>query len=123
MENLADIAVFVQVVDAGSFTAAAEQLNVSKAVVSKYVTRLEQRLGARLLQRTTRRLTLTEAGEALYRKSSGALAELGEAQQEVAHLAGAPRGMWRLISRCHLPKPISMARSDVILMPPAKTSL
>jgi DNA-binding transcriptional LysR family regulator len=88
--------VFVQVVDAGSFTAAAEQLNVSKAVVSKYVTRLEQRLGARLLQRTTRRLTLTEAGEALYRKSSGALAELGEAQQEVAHLAGAPRGSLRV---------------------------
>jgi DNA-binding transcriptional LysR family regulator len=96
MENLADIAVFVQVVDAGSYTAAAEQLNVSKAVVSKYVTRLEQRLGARLLQRTTRRLTLTEAGEALYRKSSGALAELGEAQQEVAHLAGAPRGRLRV---------------------------
>ena len=61
MANLADIAAFVQVVDTGSFTAAAEQLGVSKAVVSKYVSRLEARLGARLLQRTTRRLTLTEA--------------------------------------------------------------
>jgi len=74
MEKLAAIAAFVQVVDTGSFTAAAEQLGVSKAVVSKYVSRLEQRLGARLLQRTTRRLTLTEAGAALYHKSSGALA-------------------------------------------------
>lgn len=96
MENLADIAVFVQVVDTGSFTAAAEQLNVSKAVVSKYVTRLEQRLGARLLQRTTRRLTLTEAGEALYAKSSGALAELADAEQDVARLTGAPRGRLRV---------------------------
>lgn len=96
MENLADIAVFVRVVDAGSFTAAAEHLNVSKAVVSKYVTRLEQRLGARLLQRTTRRLALTEAGEALYQKSSGALAELADAEQDVARLAGAPRGHLRV---------------------------
>lgn len=96
MENLADIAVFVQVVEAGSFTAAAEQLNVSKAVVSKYVSRLESRLGARLLQRTTRRLTLTEAGEALYAKSAGALAELAEAEKLVAHLTGAPRGQLRV---------------------------
>lgn len=96
MENLADIAVFVQVVDAGSFTAAAGQLNISKAVVSKYVTRLEERLGARLLQRTTRRLTLTEAGEALYAKSAGALAELADAQKDVARLTGAPRGHLRV---------------------------
>lgn len=96
MENLADIAVFVQVVDAGSFTTAAEHLGLSKAVVSKYVSRLEQRLGARLLQRTTRRLTLTEAGEALYRKSSGALAELADAEAEIARLTGAPRGRLRV---------------------------
>lgn len=96
MAHLADIAAFIQVVDAGSFTAAAEQLNVSKAVVSKYVTRLETRLGARLLQRTTRRLALTEAGEALYAKSAGALAELADAEKDVARLTGAPRGHLRV---------------------------
>ncbi len=96
MENLAGITAFVQVVDTGSFTAAAEQLGVSKAVVSKYVSRLEARLGARLLQRTTRRLTLTEAGEALYHRSAGALAELSDAEQEVARLTGAPRGRLRV---------------------------
>ncbi len=96
MDRLADVAAFVQVVETGSFTAAAEQLGVSKAVVSKYVSRLEQRLGARLLQRTTRRLTLTEAGEALYHKSSGALAELADAEAEVARLTGAPRGHLRV---------------------------
>jgi DNA-binding transcriptional LysR family regulator len=96
MDRLADVAVFARVVELGSFTRAAEALEVSKAVVSKYVTRLEQRLGARLLQRTTRRLTLTEPGAALYRRSLGALAELAEAENDVAQLTGAPRGVLRV---------------------------
>ena len=96
MENIADIAVFVQVVEAGSFTAAAEQIGLSKAVISKYVSRLERRLGARLLQRTTRRLTLTETGEALFQRGASALAVLEQAEQEVAHLTGAPRGRLRV---------------------------
>jgi DNA-binding transcriptional LysR family regulator len=66
MKNLTDIAVFVQVVDSGSFTNAADRLGLSRAVVSKSITRLEARLGVRLLHRTTRRLSLTEAGAALY---------------------------------------------------------
>jgi DNA-binding transcriptional LysR family regulator len=96
MDRLADVAVFARVVELGSFTRAAEAFEVSKAVVSKYVTRLEQRLGARLLQRTTRRLTLTEPGAALYRRSLGALAELAEAENDVAQLTGAPRGVLRV---------------------------
>lgn len=96
MENLKDIAVFVRVAELGSFTAAADQLALSKAVVSKYISRLEQRLGARLLHRTTRRITLTEAGDALYGRSVAALADLGEAEREVAQLTGAPRGHLRV---------------------------
>ncbi|CDF40890.1 unnamed protein product [Chondrus crispus] len=69
MDSLTDIAVFVKVVDSGSFTEAAQRLSLSKSVVSKYVTRLENRLGARLLNRTTRRLSLTEAGSAFYERS------------------------------------------------------
>lgn len=94
--SLADIAVFVRVAELGSFTRAADALGVSKAVVSKYVSRLEQRLGARLLHRTTRRLTLTEPGDALFRRSVGALAELAEAEKDVAQLTGAPRGLLRV---------------------------
>ena len=93
MNSISDIAVFVRVVDLGSFTKAADALEISKAAVSKYVNRLEQRLDARLLHRTTRRLTLTEAGQALYGRSSAALAELGEAENDVAQLTGKPRGM------------------------------
>jgi len=96
MNSASDIAVFVRVVELGSFTKAADALEISKAAVSKYVNRLEQRLGARLMHRTTRRLTLTEAGQALYGRSSAALAELGEAENDVAQLTGKPRGMLRV---------------------------
>src|SRR5688572_22502428 len=96
MDNLTDLAVFVRVVELGSFTAAASALEISKAAVSKYVYRLEQRLGARLLHRTTRRLALTEAGDALFRRSAAALSDLADAEQEVARLTGTPRGHLRV---------------------------
>ena len=98
MESLSDIAVFVQVVRNGSFTAAAEKLGLSKSVVSKYVTRLEDRLGARLLNRTTRRLSLTEVGQAFFERSQRALGEIEEAEAEVSRLQGEPRGELRLSS-------------------------
>jgi DNA-binding transcriptional LysR family regulator len=96
MNPLSDVAVFVRVVESGSFTRAADALALSKAAVSKYVNRLEARLGARLLHRTTRRLALTEAGEALFARSAAALAELHEAENDVAQLTGKPRGMLRV---------------------------
>ena len=96
MDSLNDIAVFVRVVDSGSFTAAAERLGISKSVVSKYVTRLEDRLGARLLNRTTRRLSLTEAGRVFYERSRQGLADIEDAQAEVSRLQGEPRGTLRL---------------------------
>jgi len=96
MDSLTDIAVFVQVVDAGSFTAAAEKLGLSKSVASKYVTRLEERLGARLLNRTTRRLSLTEVGQVFYTSSQQGLREIEEAESEVSKLQSSPRGVLRL---------------------------
>jgi DNA-binding transcriptional LysR family regulator len=96
LDNLADIAVFVRVVERGSFTLAADDLAVSRAVVSKYVSRLESRLGARLLNRTTRRLSLTEAGAALFEASRGALERIEEAESAVARLQSEPRGRLRV---------------------------
>jgi DNA-binding transcriptional LysR family regulator len=96
MDPLTDIAVFVEVVDRGSFTGAAHSLELSKGAVSKYVTRLEQRLGARLLQRTTRRLTLTEAGSALYDGAARALEQISTVEDTVMGLSGAPRGKLRV---------------------------
>jgi len=96
LENLTDIAIFVQVVDSGSFTAAAERLELSKSVVSKYITRLENKLGVRLLNRTTRRLSLTEAGRIFYSRSLRGLQQIEEAENEVLCLQDAPRGTLRL---------------------------
>ncbi len=96
--GLNDIAVFVCVVQTGSFTAAAERLNLSKSVVSKYVTRLEDRLGARLLIRTTRRLNLTEVGRVFYERSRQGLETIDNAEQEVSVLQGEPRGTLRVNS-------------------------
>ncbi len=102
MDNIADISVFVRVVELGSFTRAADALEISKALVSKCIGRLERRLGARLLHRTTRRLTLTEAGETLFRRSAAALGELNEAEREVGQLSGEPRGKLRISAPTYL---------------------
>jgi DNA-binding transcriptional LysR family regulator len=96
MQNLTDIAIFVKVVELSSFTAAAEALDSSQPVVSKAVTRLEEKLGARLLNRTTRRLSLTEAGSELYRRSVRALEEIENAELEVARFQTEPRGTLRV---------------------------
>jgi DNA-binding transcriptional LysR family regulator len=96
MENLTDIAVFVRVVESGSFTKTAEQLQLSRPVVSKYVSRLEERLGARLLNRTTRRLSLTEAGAALFEASRGGLAQIEDAELAITTLQREPKGRLKL---------------------------
>jgi len=96
MQHLTDIAVFVKVVELSSFTAAAEALEMSQPVVSKAVTRLEEKLGARLLNRTTRRLSLTEAGSELFRRSVRALEEIENAELEVARFQTEPRGTLRV---------------------------
>jgi DNA-binding transcriptional LysR family regulator len=98
MDSLGDIAVFVRVVNEGSFTKAADRLELSRSVVSKYVSRLEDRLGVRLLNRTTRRLSLTEAGQVFYERSVRGLHEFEEAEAEVSHLQEEPSGILRINS-------------------------
>ena len=96
MDNLTGMAVFARVVDARSFTAAAAALGLSKSAVSKQVARLEDRLGARLLNRTTRRLSLTEVGAAFYERCARILAEVEDAELAVGRLQDAPRGTLRI---------------------------
>lgn len=90
------IATFVRVVDAGSFTGAADAIGTPKSSVSRSVSKLEEELGVRLLQRTTRRLGLTEAGAAYYQRVRGAVAGLAEADAAVAELGSSPRGVVRM---------------------------
>ena len=96
LDSLAGMAVFAKVVEARSFTAAAAELGMSKSAVSKQITRLEDRLGARLLNRTTRRLSLTETGAAFYDRCARVVAEAQEAELAVTHLQSEPRGTLRV---------------------------
>ena len=87
---------FVRSVDGGGFSAAARELGLTPSALSKLVTRLEDRLGARLLQRTTRRLQLTPEGEAFYVRSRRILADMDEAEAEVVAAGVRPTGLLRL---------------------------
>ena len=96
MDQLNDMATFASVVSEGSFSRAAQSLGLSKATISKRISRLEDRLGARLLNRTTRRLSLTEVGSAFHEHCSRLVAEAEEAEQTVTALTANPRGTLRV---------------------------
>ncbi|MGF1609540.1 MAG: LysR family transcriptional regulator [Kiloniellales bacterium] len=93
---LSELEVFVRVVQAGSFSAAARELGLTPSAVSKQIARLEDRLGARLLNRTTRRVSVTEVGSAFHERGQRILADMAEAEQAVLDLHGAPRGTLRV---------------------------
>ena len=92
LEHLTGMAIFARVVELRSFTRAARELGMTKSTVSKQVGRLEDRLGLRLLNRSTRQLSLTEAGAAFYQGCRQMVAEAEQAEQAVSFLAEAPRG-------------------------------
>jgi DNA-binding transcriptional LysR family regulator len=96
VDRIAAIQAFVRVVEAGSFARASKRLHSSTSSVSRQVAALEQHLGARLLNRTTRKLSLTEGGQAFYERSVQLLAELEEAEQLAGATAATPRGTIRL---------------------------
>ncbi len=96
MDRLQSMEIFVRVVDLGGFTAAAKEFDISATMVGKHVQALEQRLGVRLLNRTTRRQGLTEAGRMYYQRCRQALAEVEAADASVDILRNAPRGELRI---------------------------
>ena len=108
MNNFSDIVAFVRVVEAQSFVAAAHTLGMSPSAISKAVSRLEERLGARLLNRTTRSLSLTDLGSNFYDRCSGALGQLDQAESEVADSRGVPRG------RLRVDVPVSLGRMLIV---------
>lgn len=96
MDRVAEMTAFVRAVDTGGFTAAAQQIGLTPSALSKLVTRLENRLGARLLHRTTRRLQMTPEGEAFYQRARTILGAIEDAEAEVTQAGKSPRGLLRL---------------------------
>ena len=96
MDLLAGMAVFARVVDSGGISAAARDLRLSKSAVSKQLAALEDRLGARLLHRTTRRMSLTEAGTGFLEHCRRVVAEAEAAENAVGALQAEPRGVLRV---------------------------
>jgi DNA-binding transcriptional LysR family regulator len=107
MMRLSAVRIFTQVVEAGSFSAAGRGLGLAPSSVSRQIADLEDELGARLFHRTTRRLSLTEAGQVFYARAGKILVDLEEAKLAVAQPGGAPSGVLRLtvpgsLGRLHL---------------------
>jgi DNA-binding transcriptional LysR family regulator len=121
--NLKGLDVFVCVANVGSFSAAAERLNLTNSAVSKGIARLEERLQTRLFHRTTRRLSLTDAGARYYRTCSEVLGSLEEAEQALRAESAEPRGKVRLdlpasYGRLHvLPLLLDFLQDHPLLLP------
>ena len=96
MDKFQEMRVFAAVVDAGSFVGASDAIEMSKAAVSRYVRDLEARLGVRLLQRTTRKLSLTEEGAVFYARCKDLLANVDEAEAEITSRSGEASGLLKV---------------------------
>lgn len=96
VDRFTSLLLFTRIVEAGSLSAAARESNLSQPTLSKHLTELETRLGAQLIQRTTRRSSLTEVGSTFYLRAKRILAEMDEAEADAADLHGSPRGTLRV---------------------------
>jgi DNA-binding transcriptional LysR family regulator len=96
MANLADLEIFARVAASGSMSAAGRELGLQPAIISKRIKRLEERLGTRLFQRTTRQISLTEAGEGFHERVVAALAGLEDAEAFISGKSGEVRGRLKI---------------------------
>jgi len=96
MDRFADMQMFVKIVEVASISGAAERLDIAKSAVSRRLAELESRLGVQLMQRTTRRLNLTDTGRSFYERCLRILADLDEAEQSVSQAHGALSGKLRV---------------------------
>ncbi|UQA57747.1 LysR family transcriptional regulator [Polyangium aurulentum] len=113
LDDLASLAVFVRVAEARSFTAAARALGTTTSAVSKRIAGLEDRLGVRLIHRTTRRLSLSEAGVALFERAERVLADLESLEVSISDLRATPRGLLRVSG------PLGFGESRLVPLLPA----
>ena len=124
MDRLTSLTAFVRVVDSGGFSAAGRRLNMSTTMVSNHVQSLEDRLGARLLNRTTRKVSLTEVGKAYYDRAVQILADLEQADDIAGALQSTPRGTLRVYTATHIVQFVSPVVAEYLsAYPEAKVDL
>ncbi|MHC6157226.1 LysR family transcriptional regulator [Bradyrhizobium elkanii] len=114
MDRLTSLTAFVRVVDSGGFSAAGRKLNMSTTTVSNHVQSLEDRLGARLLNRTTRKVSLTEVGQAYYDRCVQILADIEQADNIAGAQQSVPRGTLRIFTNTHLVQFLSPAVAEFL---------
>jgi DNA-binding transcriptional LysR family regulator len=114
MDRLTSLTTFVRVVDSGGFSAAGRRLNMSTTMVSNHVQALEDRLGARLLNRTTRKVSLTEVGKAYYDRCTQILADLEQADDVAGALQSTPRGTLRIYTATHIVQFVAPVVADFL---------
>src|SRR5499427_9182010 len=102
MDRFSSLTAFVRVVENGGFSAAARRLNMSTTMVSNHVQALEDRLGVRLLNRTTRKVSITEIGRAYYDRCVQILAQVDEADRLASEMQATPRGKLRLYTNASI---------------------
>jgi DNA-binding transcriptional LysR family regulator len=102
MDRLTSLTAFVRVVDSGGFSAAGRRLEMSTTMVSNHVRALEERLGARLLNRTTRKVSLTEVGKTYYDRATQILADIEQADDIAGAQQSTPRGTLRIYTGTHI---------------------
>jgi DNA-binding transcriptional LysR family regulator len=114
MDRLTSLTAFVRVVDTGGFSAAGRRLNMSTTMVSNHVQALEERLGVRLLHRTTRKVSLTEIGRAYYDRCIQILADIEQADDIAGAMQSAPRGTLRIYTATHVVQFIAPVVSEFL---------
>lgn len=114
MDRLTSLTAFVRVADSGGFSAAGRRLNMSTTMVSNHVQALEERLGARLLNRTTRKVSLTEVGKAYYDRAIQILADLEQADDIAGALQSTPRGTLRIYTGAHIVQFVAPVVTDFL---------
>jgi DNA-binding transcriptional LysR family regulator len=114
MDRLTSLTAFVRVADSGGFSAAGRRLKMSTTMVSNHVQALEERLGVRLLNRTTRKVSLTEVGKAYYDRAIQILADLEQADDIAGALQSTPRGTLRIYTATHIVQFVAPVVTDFL---------
>lgn len=118
MDRITSLTVFVQVAESGGFSAAARRLKMSTTMVSKHIQALEERLGARLLNRTTRKVGLTEVGREYYQRCAQILNDFEHANEIASASQSTPRGVLRIYTATHLVRSIAPVVTEYLALYP-----